>query len=173
MLVFCTNNCVSAIKRMLFYYRHISIFVFFHVFVFLVTAMHAWVYSVVCGSEDVIKYSNWNVVTIGFGRFLVVIVDSDDGICLSTHTSNSIFNFFCRKISTTLSVSFFHKECHEAEGSFIWKSTQILFLNPHVSLFFRLFNLVFNLLRIRKYWSSRASCSSCWNFSSSHSDKFM
>ena len=26
------SNCVSASKRMLFYYRHISIFVFFHVF---------------------------------------------------------------------------------------------------------------------------------------------
>jgi len=42
MLVFHNSNCVAAIKRMRFYYHHMSIFTFFHVFcVFLVTAMHA------------------------------------------------------------------------------------------------------------------------------------
>jgi len=31
-LTFHQSNCASAIKRKLFYYRHVSIFVFFHVF---------------------------------------------------------------------------------------------------------------------------------------------
>jgi len=33
MLVFHQSKCISAVKRMLFYYRHIYIFVFVHVFV--------------------------------------------------------------------------------------------------------------------------------------------
>jgi len=43
MLVLRESNRASAIERMLYYYRHISIFVFFPVqyCVFLVTAMHA------------------------------------------------------------------------------------------------------------------------------------
>jgi len=40
MLVFHQNKCISAIKRMLFNYRHEYILVFFHEFVFLVTATH-------------------------------------------------------------------------------------------------------------------------------------
>jgi len=31
--LFHQSKCISAIKRVLFYYRHTSIFVFFHVFV--------------------------------------------------------------------------------------------------------------------------------------------
>jgi len=32
MLVFHKSHCASVIKRLLFYYRHIFTFVFFHVF---------------------------------------------------------------------------------------------------------------------------------------------
>jgi len=42
MHVFHQSKCISAIKRIIFYYGRASIFpLFFHVFVFLVTAMHA------------------------------------------------------------------------------------------------------------------------------------
>ena len=41
---------------MLFYYHHISIFMFFHALVFLDTAMHALVYLVACGSGDALQY---------------------------------------------------------------------------------------------------------------------
>jgi len=41
MLVFHEHKGISAIKRILFSNRHVCILVFFHAFVFLVTAMHA------------------------------------------------------------------------------------------------------------------------------------
>jgi len=53
MLVFHQSECISAIKRMLFYYLHIYIFDFIHVFVFLITVIYACTSRVACGSEDV------------------------------------------------------------------------------------------------------------------------
>ena len=47
----------STIRHMLFYYRHISIFLFFLEFVVLVTATHAKVYCIAYGGEDVIQYT--------------------------------------------------------------------------------------------------------------------
>jgi len=56
MLVFHQSNCVSAIKRMLFYYHHVSIFVFFHVFVGSFLLLPCML-NVACGNKDVIQYT--------------------------------------------------------------------------------------------------------------------
>jgi len=53
MFAFHQFNRVSAIKRMLLYYRHIFILVFFqvYIYVFLVAATYTGVYCVASGSD--------------------------------------------------------------------------------------------------------------------------
>jgi len=52
-LVFPQSKRISAIKRIVFYYRHVYIFVFFHVFVFsLLLRCMFKVKRIACGSGD-------------------------------------------------------------------------------------------------------------------------
>jgi len=52
-LVFHQNKCTTAIKRMLFYYRHVYTLVFSQVFVCFWFLRCLLVQRVACGSEDV------------------------------------------------------------------------------------------------------------------------
>jgi len=56
-LVFHGSNCVSAIKRILFYPRHKYILVFFTHLCAPCYCQQAYIYYVACGSEDVIQYN--------------------------------------------------------------------------------------------------------------------
>jgi len=63
MLMFHQSKCISAIKCILFYYRYAYIPVFCHVLVCsLLLRCMLKVQRVACGSEDVTKYTHFNLL---------------------------------------------------------------------------------------------------------------